>query len=125
MGSFPIRDLQVYVAGPLGPPESWPETVRAAIAVGDGIFAHERIRPFVPHLHAYWDDLFTHSYECWMSAMLGHVTASHAVFRMRGVSAGAEWEVRLAIRRGIPVFSSVGALFYWADQQPNTLGAYA
>lgn len=71
-----------------------------AMVVHSGAYAEQLIAPRT-HVEAQtWDDF-------WLSRC-------DAVFRMEGVSRGADWEVSLAGTLGIPVFTELTSLLDWA-----------
>ena len=92
---------KIYIAGPYtqGVPIS---NVRAALVVAD-----ERLvlgyAPFVPHLSHFWNLILPHTYETWMELDLQWVVMCDVVYRMPGVSVGADSEVDFAMANGIPV----------------------
>lgn len=66
-----------------------------------------------PHLTWYWEKHVgtgINTHENWLSNDYPWVLASDAVLRMHGDSTGADKEVELATRAGIPVFTSVESL---------------
>jgi len=99
---------RVYISGPitLGDREA---NVRQALE------AHKRLldlgyAPLNPMLSAWipWEAEVPH--EVWVQADLPWVEMSDALLRLPGESAGADEEVRHAIKMGIPFFASVEEL---------------
>ena len=96
----PYRRL-VYVAGPYS---SAPiENTRAALMVGDKLW-ELGYAPFVPHLTMLWHMVSPKCYEEWMAIDRPWLRVCEAMFRIRGVSAGADREELIFLRQGRPVF---------------------
>src|ERR1700704_5151229 len=101
--------LKVYIAGPISNGEN-PEVgyqgvvdnIRRAIMLGNEI-ANMGFSPMVPALTHFWNLICPRPYQSWVDIDDEWVKASDIVFRMDGVSAGADREVRLAYSEGIPV----------------------
>ena len=108
---FERRRLRVYIAGPISGGDVW-ENVISGLRWGRRLLA-DGFAPYVPHMDAYmtltpgatteptvdpfpWGALLEWDLE-W-------VTTSEAVFRLSGVSKGADLEVDIASQQGIPVF---------------------
>ena len=111
-----MRDLLVYVAGPLGAEPAWPVNVNAAIAVGNALLdAHPRIRVHVPHLSVLLHRAAPRDYEEWMAMDFATIRESRAVYRIPGNSPGADREVALAGELRLPVFRSFEEAAAWAE----------
>lgn len=113
------RDLLVYVAGPLGKEEAWPANVKRAIDTASCILdAHPRLNVIVPHLATVMHAVHPRDYEQWMAIDFGHILRCDAVYRIEGVSPGADREVAHALENGIPVFSCLSQLLTWVEGCP-------
>lgn len=116
-------DKHIYIAGPLTKGDSLKQA-KAAIAVADQVMELGCV-PFVPHLCYFWDELYPHEYEFWMGFDLAWLHKCDGLLRIPGESMGADREVDLAHRLGIPVFDSVARLAAWLslfttpDPQPK------
>lgn len=91
----------VYIAGPYTS-GNVNENVRIAVNTAEQVKSLGLV-PFVPHLYHLWDLINPHSYGYWMELCLGWVPKCQAVFRIMGDSKGADQEVALAEKLGIPV----------------------
>lgn len=110
---------RIYVAGPIGAVAGRAERVREAIAAGEQLW-RAGFHPFVPHLFVQWGDIFEHHYEEWMALDEAWLRACEAVWRMPGASPGADREVALAERLGMPVFRELAPLQRWARDGKTT-----
>jgi hypothetical protein len=101
----------VYVAGPYTGDEEG-NVARAlsaaTVLLGAGLY------PYVPHLSHYWEAQHAHHYEVWMELDFGWVRRCDAVLRLPGDSKGADREVALAERIGLPVFRSTDDVLEWS-----------
>lgn len=106
--------VRVYVAGPLTTGD-WGVNVHRAIRAADDLRAAKvGIRPIVPHLSTLDHIAIPRPYEEWMRECLDDVRTSDAVLRLPGTSPGADREVELAERLGIPVFTFASTVIAWA-----------
>jgi hypothetical protein len=99
---------RIYVAGPysLGDvAENVHKAFKAANDLADLGFA-----PFVPHFTHFWHLLFQRPYEFWLELDNQFLPCCQAVLRLPGQSIGADKEVALAERFGIPVFHDIPTL---------------
>jgi hypothetical protein len=99
---------RVYVAGPYtnGDPKT---NVNLAILQAD-ILIEFGFNPFVPHLSHYQHALYPRHYEDWMRVDLDWVSVAEVVYRLPGESSGADREVALAHKLGIPVVYDIHEL---------------
>jgi hypothetical protein len=96
--------MRVYVAGPY---TSCPQgNTHLAMIAGNELLEKGHI-PFIPHLSHYWDEIFPHHYEVWMKIDFAFVEVCEAMLRLPGQSSGADREVALAEKLGIPVYYSI------------------
>ena len=111
----------VYVAGPLMSFGSQARNVRNG-ALACLQLMHAEIDAFCPHL-SWFADLFEDSppgYERWISLDFNIISRCDALYRMEGVSPGADREIELATAQGIPVFYSIDNVIRWAKSQKET-----
>jgi len=115
-----MKEITVYIASPYS--NGWmPTNIKrqfecAAELIDNGYF------PYVPLL-THFMELYTHREEAhWLEQDFVFLKACDVVLRLRPVdengveilSAGADKEVALAIKEGIPVFYSIEELNDWA-----------
>lgn len=111
--------IAVYVAGPYtGDP--W-ENTKAAIRMADHLSVAYEVAAFPPHLSHFWDVLRPHEYEFWMRYDLALIPRFDAVYRMPGVSPGADREVALAQAIGLPTFTDEGSFAKWVEIERGNL----
>lgn len=99
---------KVYIAGPYTKGDV-AVNVHNAIHVANDL-ADLGFAPFVPHFTHFWHLLFPRAYEFWLDLDSQFLPHCDAVLRIPGVSSGADKEVTLALRLGIPVFHEVEML---------------
>ena len=103
------RDVKiVYISGPytLG---DVAKNVRDACRAGDAVFDMGLI-PLVPHLTHLWHLISPKSHHDWMEIDLNLIPRCDAILRLPGESKGADVEVAVAQKLGIPVFYSLQEL---------------
>lgn len=105
----------VYVAGPYSHPDPVANTHKA-IAFADRLWAEGLVAPHVPHLTLLWHLQIPHPIEVWYELDLAVLIRCDAVYRMAGESTGADAEVAVAASRDIPVFTTLGRLYEWAEK---------
>jgi hypothetical protein len=99
---------RIYVAGPYTSGDvaiNVRKAYEAANRLADLGFA-----PFVPHATHFWHMLFPRLYEFWLNLDNEFLPCCAAVLRLPGSSTGADKEVELAQRLGIPVFAEIEEL---------------
>lgn len=108
--------MKVFIAGPytLGD---------VAVNVRNACFCAEEVRrrghlPFVPHLFHLWHLISPHEYEYWTAMDDEWLRESDAILRLPGRSPGADREIELARRLGIPIVFSLEEL---AEVQPRLI----
>lgn len=99
---------RVYVAGPYTKGDV-ARNVRNAYEVANRL-ADRGFAPFVPHATHLWHLLFPRPYEFWLDLDAQFLPYCEAVFRLPGESNGADKEVELARKLGIPVFTDIDEL---------------
>jgi len=106
---------RVYVAGPYTQGDvavNVRKAYEAANQLADLGFA-----PFVPHATHFWHMLFPRPYEFWLDLDNQFLPCCDGVLRLAGPSSGADKEVNLARKLGIPVFTTIEALVtHFADR---------
>ena len=99
---------KVYVASPysIGDPLT---NVRRQIDAGEELI-NAGFYPYLPLLSHYQHVVHPHSYETWCRLDDAWIPCVDALLRLPGESKGADREVALAEKLGIPVFYLVGEL---------------
>lgn len=121
-----MRKLRVYLAGPISAGNQF-ENVANGIKVGQEIWNMGAI-PFIPHLSALASIAIPGgmSYENWMEYDFAWLETCDGLFRMPGVSPGADLEVAHAGSLGIPVFELLddleGFIGMYRDSQRDEIG---
>src|SRR4051812_29216914 len=105
---------RVYVAGPYSQGDPLANT-HAAMDAGSHLL-DLGFAPFVPHLSHYLHERGPKDYEAWMALDFAWVVAAQALLRLPGESSGADREVALAGKFGIPVFHDVADLVAWEGE---------
>jgi hypothetical protein len=118
---------RIYISGPLSTGGGDREAnVKAAVAAFDHLFKIG-FAPLCPHLSHYAEEVHNVrlSHAEWIELDVEWVETSEAVFRLRGISVGADQECAHAEKCGIPVFHTVSSLEAWRDNEwvrrPKTL----
>lgn len=104
---------RIYVAGPMGP-EFDLRSRRVEQAMGIGLqIVRLGFAVYLPHLwhHADIDGIVPS--ETWMQCDFRWVESCDAVFRIPGISPGADRECELAREKKIPIFTSLEELLRW------------
>jgi hypothetical protein len=99
---------KIYVASPysIGDPLA---NVLRQIDAGEELI-NAGFYPYLPLLSHYQDIVFPHDYETWMRLTGAWLSVCDALLRLPGESPGADREVALARKLGIPVFYSIAEL---------------
>ena len=97
----------VYVAGPITGEGHVAHNVRNAVHVGDVLFRCG-YTPFIPHLDVFWNMVYPKPNESWLKWDFAWLEKCDALFRLSGVSPGADLEH--AKKLGIPVFYDLSEL---------------
>jgi hypothetical protein len=106
---------RVYVSGPYSLPDG-DQLAHTERAIGIGQMLLEAgFAPMVPHCTHWWHAYYPNDYNTWLELDLAWVEATDAVLRLSGDSRGADKEVALAKRLGIPVFYKIQELVNWAE----------
>jgi hypothetical protein len=99
---------RIYVAGPYSQGDV-AINVRTAYEAANRL-ADLGFAPFVPHATHFWHMLFPRPYEFWLDLDNQFLPQCEAVLRLPGASSGADKEVMLAEKLGIPVFRAIDDL---------------
>ncbi len=106
-----MKKKKVYIAGPISLGNSEQNT-RAAIDAGQFVRRVGHI-PFIPHLAWLWQLIYPATAEEWYAYDNEWLAVCDALLRLPGKSYGADNEVRLAERLGLPVFYTPEVLRQW------------
>jgi hypothetical protein len=89
-----MKQLRIYIAGPLHTSGNPDRNVRKAIMVADQVVACGHV-PFIPHLNVLWNMVTEVEYrtEQWLSYDKAWLLQCHLVIRLPGDSLGADEEV--------------------------------
>jgi len=99
---------RIYIAGPYTQGDQ-AQNVRRAIDAAEAVM-QAGFAPYVPHMSHFHHMIHAHFYEMWMRIGKVWLMQCDAVLRLAGLSPGADREVALARKLGIPVFYSVSEL---------------
>ena len=100
--------MRIYVAGPYSKGDV-AVNVRTAIEAANRLADAGHV-PFLPHLAHFWHLVCPRPYEEWMELDAAWIPFCEAIVRLPGISSGADQEVQLAIRLGLPVLTLEEAL---------------
>lgn len=98
MSSRPL----LYLAGPYTHPEPV-ENTHAACRVAMEIYERTEWCPFVPHLSLLWQAVTPRGYQHWLDYDFHILRRCDAVFRLPGLSRGADAEIEEAMRIGLRI----------------------
>jgi len=99
---------RVYIAGPYTQGDQ-AQNVRRAIDAAEAVM-QAGFAPYVPHMSHFHHMIHAHFYETWLAIVIAFLRVCDALLRLPGLSPGADREVALARKLGIPVFYSVSEL---------------
>lgn len=103
----------VYLAGPYATPDPV-ENTHKTLKFADRLIEEGVVTPFVPHLTLLWHLVTPRPATFWYAYDFAALTRCDGLFRIPGLSTGADAEVELAKRRGIPTFGDESDLYSWA-----------
>ena len=104
----------VFIAGPLETGGIY-QNVHNAVQVASRLLK-QGFLPYLPHICVQWAFIDPSiGYEDWMAMDFAWVSRCDALFRLPGLSHGADREVTHAKNFGIPVFYDFQELEAWAD----------
>ena len=98
----------VYIAGPLTHGDRT-DNLRAALKAADLVVDAGGV-PFVPHLLDTWNLLTPRSYEDWMAIDFEFVRRADILWRIPGLSPGADREFVFACDNGVRAVASESAM---------------
>jgi len=101
--------VKIYIASPYSSQGDKLQNVRTAILAGEAVSALGHT-PFIPVLNHFWDRLFPHDEKFWIDYDIKWLEVCDAVLRLDGESKGADIEVAVAEKLGIPVYYSFRGL---------------
>ena len=107
--------LRVYVAGPISKGDFVVNT-RRAIDTAEELRKQGYV-PYVPHLDFLWRLIYPLTWDEILTFDEEWVSQCHALLRLYGYSPGADREVRLAEKLGIPVFFNIDDLNKFREAQ--------
>jgi hypothetical protein len=109
---------KVYIASPysVGDPET---NVRRQIDAADELI-NAGFYPYLPLLSHYQHIIHPHDYETWVRLDNAWVSSCDALLRLPGESKGADDEVMLAFKWGLPIYHSVEDLVKYYPLYPNS-----
>ena len=102
------KPMLIYISAPYSIGDQI-SNVRFACEVGGEILTKGHI-PFIPHLSHFWHFISPKTYDEWLRIDSAIIPKCDALLRVGGISIGADKEVELAVRNGIPVYFSLEAI---------------
>lgn len=112
---------RVYVAGPMSKGDQFAHIAKA-MDVGQRL-VEAGFSPYLPQWTFFWELRHAHPYDQCLAIDEPWVEASHAVVRIAGESNGADREVALALKKGIPVFFSADDLIASREHDEGNPGS--
>ena len=100
--------MYIYVAGPYTQGDT-AMNIRGVVQTADVLMKYGYF-PYVPHLTHLWHMISPRPYNEWLALDNEWLKKCDAVIRVSGPSEGADAEIALANRLGIPVYYSVTEL---------------
>jgi hypothetical protein len=101
-------NLKVFISAPYTNPDPVINT-RKAITVANDLMELGFI-PWIPHLNLFWHLVYPQDPDYWYAYDLEWLKVCDCVLRLPGESVGADREVEVAKKIGIPVFYSIDEL---------------
>lgn len=102
----------VYIASPYTHPDPV-ENTHHVLKLATELYECCDCIPVVPHLTLLWNLVTPRPVDFWYGYDLAVMCRCDAVYRTGGTSVGADREVEIAGRNGIPVFTDRAALVEW------------
>lgn len=93
-----MRKTVVYIACPMRQGH-WTDNVIEALDIADDMM-NKGYSVIIPILSWFWDMRHPHKFEDWIEMDYGLISISDAVFRIPGLSEGADLEMDYAAREG-------------------------
>lgn len=110
----------VYVAAPYSTGDQV-ENTRQAILWGERIYETGLMVPYVPHLTIAWHLASPHPVEFWYEYDRHLLRRCDALYRVVGLSRGADAEAVEAKSLGLPTFNVFALLCDWAEVRLATI----
>lgn len=107
---------RVYVAGPMFSSGRLTENLFHAYDAADQLIV-SGFAPYLPQLCVQLDISYPKDEEVWLKLDKVWLLQCDALLRLRGVSRGADLEVKWAEEAGIPVFYDFSDLLTWRNSQ--------
>ena len=95
----------IYIAGPYSNGDTV-LNVRLAIQSAERLVARGFV-PFIPHLTMFWHLLLPHDIGYWYEYDLAWLDKCDCLLRLPGSSKGADKEVEVAKKKGLPIYYDV------------------
>jgi len=111
--------IKVYLAGPYTNNNPTLNTYKAIDVANE--LVEVGFIPFIPHLSHFWHNYTPKPYKFWLKYDIEWLYKCDCLLRIKGESKGADAEVKLAKKIGMPVFYSVKKL---KKYEPKTRGTY-
>ncbi len=102
----------VYIAAPYSSNPVW--GTRKAVDAAERLDATGVISPLIPHLNLLWDYAHPHPNEFWLSHDLSLLHRCDGLYRLPGISSGADAEVEFCEAHEIECFWEIDELIAWA-----------
>jgi len=109
-----MSQMRVYIAGPYTKGDV-AQNVRRAVLAADRL-AQAGLVPYIPHLTHLWHLISPHPYEFWLEQTANWVQSCDILLRLPGESDGADQEVELAWKLGIPVYTNTDYLLKLSEE---------
>ncbi len=100
--------IKVYLAGPYTKGNPTLNTYKILDIANE--LVKEGFVPFIPHLSHFWHTYTPYPYEHWLMYDNEWLKSCKCLLRIKGESKGADKEVKLAKKLGMPVFYSIKKL---------------
>lgn len=101
------RKLWVYISGPYSSNPT--QNVNTVLNLADTIQGMGAV-PIIPHLFMLWDVVMPKPYEFWISLCLELIRRCDVVYRLPGISKGADREVTEATNIHVPIVYNFSVL---------------
>lgn len=111
--------MRIYIAAPFSKGDQI-LNIRAAFDAAEELAIRGHM-PFVPHVTGLWHLVHPKPYDWWLRYDNVWLLQCDALLRLPGESPGADEEVALAARRGIPVYHSLHRV---PPGDPDDIAAY-
>ena len=99
---------RIYIAGPMSKGDH-AENIRRGLKAGMKVW-NRGFLPHVPHLNHFWGMVDPRPDEFWLAMDFEEIKRCDGLLRLKGKSCGADKEVKIAHKLGIPIFYSIKEL---------------